>query len=649
MQTHKEGSIQLFVPGRLCLFGEHSDWAGSYRMMNAALSTGTAIVVGIEQGIYAEVRASDRFTLTSSAPEIRDIWKDFSAGMDLDELGRIAGSGLFFSYCAGVASYVMEHYRVGGLHIHLTSMTLPMKRGLSSSAAICVLVARAFNLIYGLNISERNEMEIAYRGELRTASRCGRLDQVCAFGGCATLMSFDGDETEVTKIVIKETLHWVFADLNASKDTIKILRELNRAFPFASNEKERNVQTALGELNLETVRRAVEYMKSGDVEALGSLMTEAQEVFDTMVAPMCPDELDAPVLHRTLEDTHILPLVYGGKGVGSQGDGSVQFLARNERCQKQLVEYLESLGMHAYSLTIKPRHTVRKAIIPVAGFGTRLYPETRIIKKDFFPVVDRDGLVKPAILVLLEELVDSGIEQICLILGSREERRLYSEFFESELPREHLDKLNARAMEYEKRILDIGRHIEYVYQHERRGFGHAVYQAAGFAGDEPVLLLLGDTIYKAKSGKSCTLQFIEEFERYNRPMVSIHRTPLSDVSYYGIITGVWEDSTEKVMEMSGIIEKPSAAYAEEHLGVKGADGRDSWWSVFGQYILTPDVFLQLAHDIEDAGDSRREIELSSALEKVRSRSGMTAVRIDGEMFDLGHPKAYRNAIMKFCE
>ena len=151
---------KLFVPGRLCLFGEHTDWAGHYRTMNADIVPGASIVTGIEQGIYAEVEKS----------------------MDESELKSVAKSGSFFCYCAGVASYMLEWYKVGGVRIRITDMTLPMKSGLSSSAAICVLVARAFNLLYNLNLNTLGEMNIAYLGELRTSSRCGRLDQACAFG-----------------------------------------------------------------------------------------------------------------------------------------------------------------------------------------------------------------------------------------------------------------------------------------------------------------------------------------------------------------------------------------------------------------------------------------------------------------------------------
>ena len=104
----KKDQIELFVPGRLCLFGEHSDWAGKYRTMNADLVPGAAIVSGIEQGIYATVEKAKRFTVSSSAPEISDVWKDFSCRMDAHELKEIAKSGSFFCYCAGVASYKLE-------------------------------------------------------------------------------------------------------------------------------------------------------------------------------------------------------------------------------------------------------------------------------------------------------------------------------------------------------------------------------------------------------------------------------------------------------------------------------------------------------------------------------------------------------------
>ena len=640
---------KLFVPGRLCLFGEHTDWAGHYRTMNAEIAPGAAIVTGIEQGIYAEVEKSSLFEVQSVVPEIENEWQDFACRMDEQELKRIAKSGSFFCYCAGVASYMLEWYKVGGVRIKITSMTLPIKSGLSSSAAICVLVARAFNLLYNLNLNTMGEMNIAYVGELRTSSRCGRLDQACAFGVKPNLMTFDGDEVEVQSLNVKKPLYWVFADLCGEKDTVKILRDLNRAYPFASNEQEQLEQQALGQLNQDIINRAIKYMAEGEPAKLGQLMTEAEELFNSHIAPMCPSELEAPKLRATLADPNIQPLVYGGKGVGSHGDGSVQFLARDPDCQQKLIDYLKAKGMKAYPLTIKPVHTVRRAIIPVAGFGTRLYPATRALKKDFFPIPCPDGMVRPVILILIEELIQSGIEEICLVLGSEDERRLYADFFERPIDDDHMSKLSKEAQEYENHIVDIGKRLRYVYQREKRGFGHAVYQAAQFARNEPVLLMLGDTLYRSLTNKPCALQLIEEYERYNCLIIGLYPVALGDVSHFGIMNGVWEDKDERILNVTTVYEKPTSNYAEEFLAVRNSMGTREYCSVFGLYILTPEVFEQLAHDISeaDAEGTTREIELTSALEAVRSRVGMIGVRLYSQRFDMGNPAALVDTITKF--
>jgi len=644
--------LKLFVPGRLCLFGEHTDWAGHYRTMNADILPGAAIVTGIEQGIYAEVEKSPVFEMYSTAEQMQGEWSDFSCPMDEQALKRVARSGDFFRYCAGVASYMLEWYKVGGVRITITDMTLPMKSGLSSSAAVCVLVARAFNLVYKLNLNTMGEMNIAYVGELRTSSRCGRLDQACAFGVKPNLMTFDGDEIEVQTLNVKKSLYWVFADLCAQKNTIKILADLNKAYPFPANAQERKLHNALGSKNTEFIQRAIQYMANGEVEQLGRLMTETEEVFNAQVAPLCPEELSAPKLRAILNDTTVKTLTYGGKGVGSHGDGAVQFLAKDAECQQKLIDYLNSQGMRAYSLTIKPVHTVRKAIIPVAGFGTRLYPATRYLKKDFFPIPCSDGLVRPVILILLEELIQSGIEDICLVLGSEDERKIYRDFFEHPLSSEHFNKLNAESQEYENRILDIGKHLHYVIQKEKRGFGHAVYQAAGFAKGEPVLLMLGDTLSRSITNKPCALQLIEAYERYNKLMLGLYPVPLSTVSHFGIMSGVWEDKDERVLHVNSFVEKPKASYAEEFLSVKNKKGEKEYCSVFGQYILTPEVFLQLRDDIaaaDAAGDTVKEIELTTALEAVRSRSGMIGLRLKGYRYDMGNPTALVETVVEFSK
>ena len=417
MQTNR--LIHLFVPGRLCLFGEHSDWAGMYRSINSAIPTGAALVSGTEQGIYAVAEKADQFIMSGALDFAADQY--WECEMDSEKLLTVARSGGFYSYVAGVASYINDNYTVGGVKITVLKQDLPVKSGLSSSAAICVLVARAFNQLYGLKMNIKGEMQAAFRGEQRTPSRCGRLDQACAYGVKPVLMDFDGVEIDSRELRVGTTFHWVIANLMASKDTIKILADLNKAYPFAQSEADRLVQEALGRDNQEIVSRAIWLLEAGRPEELGKLMREAQQNFDSKVAPAC-SELTAPVLHSVLNDPEIEPFVYGGKGVGSQGDGTVQFLAKGEEEAKALQDYLlEQRGMPSFTLTLKPGQTVKKAIIPLAGFGTRVFPATKTVRKCFLPLLDTDGLLKPALMIMMNELLEAGIEEICLIIWEDEQ------------------------------------------------------------------------------------------------------------------------------------------------------------------------------------------------------------------------------------
>lgn len=636
--------IELFVPGRLCLLGEHSDWAGLHRVINSAIIPGQAIVTGIEQGIYAEVEKNEKFIVESDLESYHDA--SFSCEMDSEKLREEASAGGFFSYVAGVASYINECYNVGGLKITITRMDLPMKSGLSSSAAICVLVARAFNQIYRLRLNTMGEMNIAFVGEQRTPSRCGRLDQACAYGVRPVRMVFDGNEITVKPIPFKKTLYWVIADLKSHKDTVQILSDLNKCFPFAQNDRERAVHEALGHDNKEFVDRACACLARGDNEGLGAVMVQFQSNFDAKVAPASYEELKAPVLHSVLEDMRVKELVYGAKGVGSQGDGTVQFLAKNEECQKKLIDYLNNeRGMEAFPLTLRPQQAVTKAVIPVAGFGTRLYPATKGMKKDFFPIQDEDGLFKPAIMVLLEQLDASGIEEICLVIGE-EEKPMYDALF-APLSEEHRSKLPEEKRFYEDKIIRIGKKIKYVYQKERKGFGHAVYQCREFTKGEPVLLLLGDTIYESYGPKNCMSQLIDAYERTGLPVVSMHSVPLSDVVHYGMMHGQWENKEQTLLKLDAFCEKPSCEYAEEFLGNVRKNTGAQYYAVFGQYILTKEVFEVLENDIRENRTSGGEIQLTSALDKVRERIGMMGLLMDGRSYDIGLPEKYRQTLAEF--
>ncbi len=130
--------------------------------------------------------------------------------------------------------------------------------------------------------------------------------------------------------------------------------------------------------------------------------------------------------------------------------------------------------------------------------------------------------------------------------------------------------------------------------------------------------------------------------------MSIHETPLSKVSFYGITSGTWLDSKERVLNMSNITEKPSIAYAEEYLGVESSRSGKKYYSAFGSYIITPEVFTELGKMVEDNVVSQRgEIELTTALERVREKYGLLGVRIQGQMFDIGVPDEFRNTVFNF--
>ncbi|GHU66528.1 hypothetical protein AGMMS49983_16350 [Clostridia bacterium] len=635
------------MPGRLCLFGEHSDWAGLHRVLNADVPPGQALVTGIDQGIYATVKESSRFILHNTSPELAEGWSDLDSEMTLERLKEIAEGDSYFSYVAGVALYMSEHYYIGGLEITITKMDLPQKSGLSSSAAICVLIARAFNQIYGLNLNTIGEMRVAYYGERKTSSRCGRLDQACAFGKSPVLMTFDGEEIGVNRLIVKNPLYWVVANLNSAKDTIRILSDLNRCYPFPQNAVEQGVHEALGKDNQAIVAEAIRLIREGNAEALGKLLTHAQQVFDQKVAPASPEELRSPVLHRILEDSSVKALSYGGKGVGSQGDGSVQFLAKSKEDQGKLVDYLNGNGLEAYAFTIPEKHQIRKAVIPVAGFGTRLYPMTRVIKKEFLPIFDSDGTVKPLILKLFEEVIRSGIEEICLIVGSKDEITQYKKAFSEPISEEHRSKLPADFLAMEDRIQAIGRRLVYKVQEHKLGFGHAVYQSREFCGGEPVLLILGDTLYRSETKKPCAMQLIERYEEVGKPLIAIQEIPPERSGSFGVLAGTWEDDARKLMKVERFVEKPSPDLARNELSMMIEGGGKAVYGVFGQYILTPEIFHELGQIIRTEKTQNGEFQLTDAYAAVMGFPGLYGAVLDGRMYDLGNVQAYKESIMTF--
>jgi galactokinase len=368
MVTDKK--IDIFVPGRLCLFGEHSDWASGYRTLDPSIAVGHCLTAGTNQGIVAlAFRHPDTLIIMSSGM----VGSNIIFGCPMNELLlENAKQNGFFCYCAGVAYYIQRKFKVCGLVIENIT-NIPIKKGLASSAAICVLVARAFNQIYNLGLTIAEEMEIAYQGEILTGSQCGRMDQVCAYGEVPVFLTFDGDDMQVEQLFPQSPLYFVIVDLKVGKDTKRILADLNHHFitggsfcgrhaPASSldraddhngsRELRDGLRYALGDGNAQILFEAKKAIQKGDAETVGVLMCEAQTMFDRLVAPACPTELAAPKLHQVLAYPPIQELIWGGKGVGSQGDGSAQFVARGFIEQQEIVKRLEKLDVTCLTLTV---------------------------------------------------------------------------------------------------------------------------------------------------------------------------------------------------------------------------------------------------------------------------------------------------------
>ncbi|MBN1348419.1 GHMP kinase [candidate division KSB1 bacterium] len=639
--------MKLFVPGRICLFGEHSDWAGAARLRNSKLEKGYTIISGTNQGIYAEAEPHPNLLILKSKLPDGEIVGPFEIPMERKSLLEVAEKGGFFSYAAGVAYQLLTHYHVKGLNIFNYKMDLPLKKGLSSSAAICVLVARAFNRLYDLKMTTRGEMEAAYHGELLTPSRCGRMDQGCAFGVRPILMIHDSDLLTVEELDIGGAFYYVIVDLRAGKNTQEILTKLNQHFPFASDRLGKRVQRYLGKINKEINFKAIAAIQTGDAQKLGKLMNEAQAKFDKYLMPACPSQLTAPVLHKVLNYEPIQPYIYGAKGVGSQGDGTAQLLAKDKASQQKVIEILESqLNVKCLTFDLEPPKTVRKAVITAAGFGSLLFPASKAMKKELFPIIDRDGIAKPIILAIVEEALSAGIEQIGIIIEN-EDKHIFDAFFNQPLSPYHYNKLPNKAREYVRYLENIGRRVHFITQESQEGFGHAVMCARKWVGQEPFLLLLGDHLYRSDTEESCAKQVLDLYHKYQTSIVGLKRTPEYLISQYGAVTGTWVDE-EELIDITQFVEKPTIDYAKNNLRTERL-ASDEYLTVFGMYVLLPDIFEYLDDLITCNIRQDGEFQLTPALDKLRQSHGFLGAIIQGQRFNTGSPQAFMTTFSEFAE
>lgn len=281
---------------------------------------------------------------------------------------------------------------------------------------------------------------------------------------------------------------------------------------------------------------------------------------------------------------------------------------------------------------------VRKAVITAAGRGTRQYPASAAVQKELFPLVDRDGLTKPVIQIIGEELLDSGIEEICIVTQPGEEK-IYRDYFRrmtDEEVRAYRGK-DWAILESEK-LGAFGERLHFAEQKTPEGFGHAVYQARAFVGDEPFVLMLGDHIYISNVKDRCTAQLVRVFESYRADAVTGVQPTLEKLLHlFGVIRGAPIDPSKGVYKAELIVEKPSVELAREKLVTPGLPA-GNYLAHFGIHVFSPQIFDALEHLIVNNIRRNNEFQLTDAQELMRQRvDKYWAVVVDGQRYDTGIP------------
>lgn len=293
--------------------------------------------------------------------------------------------------------------------------------------------------------------------------------------------------------------------------------------------------------------------------------------------------------------------------------------------------------------------SITKAVVPIAGLGTRLFPASHACKKEFFPIVGPDGIARPLVHYQIMDLIDAGIEQICIIVRPGEEKMVTDYLAgpgEAYLKRlEKYPELAAEAARMEAALAKI----TFAAQVTQEGYGHAVYQSKDFAAGEPVLLCLGDHLFRGRP-ESCHRQLIRAFDACGGKSVSaVNRIPAEALRGYGTIAGTRRPENPTLIDVSLIIEKPAVETARQHLRVDGL-AADEFLGWFGMHALSPAIYTVLGEMI--AGEVRQngEFQLTYAQELLRRQEGYCALEMTaGRRFDFGMPPEYVESVSAFAQ
>jgi len=267
--------------------------------------------------------------------------------------------------------------------------------------------------------------------------------------------------------------------------------------------------------------------------------------------------------------------------------------------------------------------TVRKAIIPAAGLGTRFLPATKAQPKEMLPIVD-----KPTLQYIIEEAVESGIDEILIITG-RNKKSIEDHFDKSvELELELEAKGKIELLEEVRKISNMV-NIHYIRQKEPKGLGHAIYCAKSFIGNEPFAVLLGDDI--VYSDKPCLKQLIDVYGYYNSSVLGVQQVELKDVHKYGIVDGHKIDPT--VSRVNQLIEKPKTEESPSNI------------AILGRYIITPEIFNILENTPPGANG---EIQLTDALNQLSRTEAVYAYEFSGRRYDVGDKLGFLEATVEYA-
>lgn len=268
---------------------------------------------------------------------------------------------------------------------------------------------------------------------------------------------------------------------------------------------------------------------------------------------------------------------------------------------------------------------VRKAVIPAAGFGTRMLPASKSVPKEMLPIYD-----KPTLHHIVKEVVDSGITDILIIISK--DKGSIEDYFDVNFELEY--ELNKKSSEISREIHELSKmaNIYTIRQKKKNGLGDAIKYAESFVGGEPFAILLGDDIiYNTSDELPCIKQMADIYEKEEAPVLGVQEVSWDDVDKYGIVNGV--KTSDRITEVESLVEKPSREEATTNL------------AILGRYIVTPDIF-PILHETKPGKNN--EIQLTDALNKLAEKRKMIAYDFIGKRYDVGNKLGFVKATVDFA-